>query len=159
MLIFVCTFIFWIYRPHMRENMWPLSFWTWLTSLNMMPSNSYDCILRKVVWESADQIKHVTLFSPNAPSSLNGPLIFSIRMINLHILIWGCSRIKIKSHNFMRTFNNFECAFFFLWMETCVPFSGVRTNKDELWCSGRILRTEKRCTLILNFWYGQLTSG
>jgi hypothetical protein len=22
------------------ENMWPLSFWTWLTSFNMMSSNS-----------------------------------------------------------------------------------------------------------------------
>jgi hypothetical protein len=29
----------WIYRPHMRENIWPLSFWAWFTSLNMMSSN------------------------------------------------------------------------------------------------------------------------
>jgi hypothetical protein len=28
---FVYMFIFCIYLPHMRENMWPLSFWTWLT--------------------------------------------------------------------------------------------------------------------------------
>jgi hypothetical protein len=36
---FVYMFIFWIYLPHMRENMWPLFFWTWLTSLNIMSSN------------------------------------------------------------------------------------------------------------------------
>jgi hypothetical protein len=30
----VYMFIFWVYLLHMRENMWPLSFWTWLTSLN-----------------------------------------------------------------------------------------------------------------------------
>jgi hypothetical protein len=28
---FVSTFIFGIYLLHMRENIWPLSFWTWLT--------------------------------------------------------------------------------------------------------------------------------
>jgi hypothetical protein len=39
MLVFVYAFIFWIYLPHMRENMWTLSFWAWLTSLNMMSSN------------------------------------------------------------------------------------------------------------------------
>jgi hypothetical protein len=39
MFVFVYMLIFWIYLPHMRENMWPLSFWTWLTSLNMMSSN------------------------------------------------------------------------------------------------------------------------
>jgi hypothetical protein len=32
-------FFFWIYLPRMRENMWPLCFWSWLTSLNIMPSN------------------------------------------------------------------------------------------------------------------------
>jgi hypothetical protein len=36
---FVHIFIFWIYFPHMRENMQPLSFWAWLPSLNMMSSN------------------------------------------------------------------------------------------------------------------------
>jgi hypothetical protein len=36
---FVCMFIFWIYLPHMREDMWTLSIWTWLTSLNMMSSS------------------------------------------------------------------------------------------------------------------------
>jgi hypothetical protein len=38
---FVYMFIFWLYLPHRRENMWPFSFWTWLTSLNMM---FYNCI-------------------------------------------------------------------------------------------------------------------
>jgi hypothetical protein len=38
-LFFVYIFIFWIYLPCMRENVWPLSFWAWLTSLNMMSSN------------------------------------------------------------------------------------------------------------------------
>jgi hypothetical protein len=36
MLAFVYMFIFWIYLPHVRENTWPLSFWAWLTSLNMI---------------------------------------------------------------------------------------------------------------------------
>jgi hypothetical protein len=39
MLVFVYMFIFWICLPHMRENMWPLSFWTWITSLRMMSSS------------------------------------------------------------------------------------------------------------------------
>jgi hypothetical protein len=38
-LVFVYMFIFCIYFSHMRENMQLLSFWTWLTSLNMMSSN------------------------------------------------------------------------------------------------------------------------
>jgi hypothetical protein len=42
MLVFMYMFIFWIYLPHMRENMLPLSFWAKLNSLNMMSSN---CIL------------------------------------------------------------------------------------------------------------------
>jgi hypothetical protein len=37
MLVFMYMFIFCIYLPHMRENMWPLSFWTWLTSLTLCP--------------------------------------------------------------------------------------------------------------------------
>jgi hypothetical protein len=32
--VFVCMLIFLLYLPHMREDMRPLSFWTWLTSLN-----------------------------------------------------------------------------------------------------------------------------
>jgi hypothetical protein len=28
--------IFWIYLPHMKENMPPFTFWAWLTSLNMI---------------------------------------------------------------------------------------------------------------------------
>jgi hypothetical protein len=36
MLVFVYMFTFWIYLPHMRENMWPFSFWAWLTPLNIM---------------------------------------------------------------------------------------------------------------------------
>jgi hypothetical protein len=39
MLVFVYMFIFWIYLLHMRQNIWALSFWAWLTSLNMMSSN------------------------------------------------------------------------------------------------------------------------
>jgi hypothetical protein len=31
--VFMYMFIFWIYLPHMRENMQPLSFWIWITSL------------------------------------------------------------------------------------------------------------------------------
>jgi hypothetical protein len=41
MFVFVYMFIFWIYLPHLSENMWPLSFWTWLSSPNMM---SFNCI-------------------------------------------------------------------------------------------------------------------
>jgi hypothetical protein len=36
---FLCICLLWIYLPHMRENMWPLSFCAWLTSLNMMSSS------------------------------------------------------------------------------------------------------------------------
>jgi hypothetical protein len=39
MLVFVYIFTFWICLPHMRESMWPLSFWACLTTLNMMFSN------------------------------------------------------------------------------------------------------------------------
>jgi hypothetical protein len=41
MFVFAYIFIFWIYLPPMRENMQPLSFWVWLTSLNMMSSNIF----------------------------------------------------------------------------------------------------------------------
>jgi hypothetical protein len=35
-----CVYVYlWIYLSHVRENIWPLSFWTWLTLLNMMSSN------------------------------------------------------------------------------------------------------------------------
>jgi hypothetical protein len=37
MLVFAC--IFQIYLLYMRENMWPLTFWAWFISLNLMPSN------------------------------------------------------------------------------------------------------------------------
>jgi hypothetical protein len=40
MLVFLSMFILWIYITCMTENMWPLCFWAWLTSLNMMSSNS-----------------------------------------------------------------------------------------------------------------------
>jgi hypothetical protein len=33
-------YLYWVYIPHMRENMRPLAFWTWLTSLKMMLSGS-----------------------------------------------------------------------------------------------------------------------
>jgi hypothetical protein len=36
---FLYMFIFWIYLPHMRENICPLSFSTWFTLLNTMSSN------------------------------------------------------------------------------------------------------------------------
>jgi hypothetical protein len=38
--IFICVYnaCTWIYLP--QESMWPLSFWTWLTSLKMMLSSS-----------------------------------------------------------------------------------------------------------------------
>jgi hypothetical protein len=32
--------LFWVYNPHMRENMEFLAFWAWLTSLKMMFSSS-----------------------------------------------------------------------------------------------------------------------
>jgi hypothetical protein len=35
-----CLHLYWAYNPHMRENMWPLTFWTWLTLLKMMFSSS-----------------------------------------------------------------------------------------------------------------------
>jgi hypothetical protein len=40
MFVFVYLFIFWIYQPHMKENIQLLCFWTWLTSLNIMISTS-----------------------------------------------------------------------------------------------------------------------
>jgi hypothetical protein len=55
MFVLVNMFIFRICLPHMRENMQPLSFWAWLTSLNMMSS---DCIhlpsnhMSYTLWES-----------------------------------------------------------------------------------------------------------
>jgi hypothetical protein len=39
MHVFVYMFIFWNYLPCMRENIWPLCFWAWLTSLIRMSSN------------------------------------------------------------------------------------------------------------------------
>jgi hypothetical protein len=36
---FVYMFIFLIYLPHMKVNMQPLSFWTWLNSLNRISSS------------------------------------------------------------------------------------------------------------------------
>jgi hypothetical protein len=38
-LFWVYMFILWIYVQHMRENIWPLPFPVWLTSLNMMSSS------------------------------------------------------------------------------------------------------------------------
>jgi hypothetical protein len=35
----VCVLVHLLYLPCMRENMQPLSFWAWLTSLHMMSSN------------------------------------------------------------------------------------------------------------------------
>jgi hypothetical protein len=43
MFSFVYTFIFWSYLPYMRENIWPLSFCTWLTSFNVMSSHLFIC--------------------------------------------------------------------------------------------------------------------
>jgi hypothetical protein len=40
MFILVYMFIIWNYLPHVKENMWPLSFQTWFTLLHMMFSNS-----------------------------------------------------------------------------------------------------------------------
>jgi hypothetical protein len=41
--IWSCLFLLhvylWLYLPHMKENMQPLSFWAWLTSFNMISSN------------------------------------------------------------------------------------------------------------------------
>jgi hypothetical protein len=37
---FVHTFTFWIYLPHVKENMRALFFWPWLILLSMMSSNS-----------------------------------------------------------------------------------------------------------------------
>jgi hypothetical protein len=36
---FVYMLIFWMYLPYMKENIWFLFFWDWITSLNMMSSN------------------------------------------------------------------------------------------------------------------------
>jgi hypothetical protein len=40
MFLFVYTFIFWIYLPHVRENMWSSFFWTWLTLLGVIIPSS-----------------------------------------------------------------------------------------------------------------------
>jgi hypothetical protein len=40
MFLFVYRFIFWICLPHMRENVWSLSFWNWLISPDMLISSS-----------------------------------------------------------------------------------------------------------------------
>jgi hypothetical protein len=37
--VFMYIFIFYVYLPHMRENIWPLSLWNWLTFLIMMVSS------------------------------------------------------------------------------------------------------------------------
>jgi hypothetical protein len=50
---FVYMHISWIYLPHMKKNMWPLSFWAWLTSHNMISSN---CIHLPS--------NHISLFTP-----------------------------------------------------------------------------------------------
>jgi hypothetical protein len=39
MFVLVYMFIFCFYLPCLRENMWLLSFWTWLISLKIMASN------------------------------------------------------------------------------------------------------------------------
>jgi hypothetical protein len=36
----------WICLPHMRKNMWPLSFWTWLTLVNMIFSTSIHLLVK-----------------------------------------------------------------------------------------------------------------
>jgi hypothetical protein len=36
MFVFGYTLLFWVYIPHTRENIQPLSFWTWLILLNMI---------------------------------------------------------------------------------------------------------------------------
>jgi hypothetical protein len=36
----ILLLLFWVYNTHMRENMWFLAFWDWLTSLKMMLSSS-----------------------------------------------------------------------------------------------------------------------
>jgi hypothetical protein len=48
-VFFVYTFNFCICIPHMRENMWPLPFWTWLTSLNLC---------RTTIWSSDTTPEH-----------------------------------------------------------------------------------------------------
>jgi hypothetical protein len=35
--------LFWVYNLHMRENIWFLAFWAWLTLLKMMLSSSFTC--------------------------------------------------------------------------------------------------------------------
>jgi hypothetical protein len=49
MFVFVYMFIFWIYLPHMRENMQPLSLWIWITSLNMMISSSIHLLASNII--------------------------------------------------------------------------------------------------------------
>jgi hypothetical protein len=44
-----CVYIFWIYLTHIGENMWLLSFWICLTSLNMISSNSIHFLENSVI--------------------------------------------------------------------------------------------------------------
>jgi hypothetical protein len=53
MIMFVFVYVFfWIYLPHRRENMYPLSFWACLTSLNMMSSNYIHLPSNHMLWFS-----------------------------------------------------------------------------------------------------------
>jgi hypothetical protein len=56
MLVFVNMFIFLIYLPYMREKMWPLFFWAWLTSLTMMSSNCIHLPSNHMIMESSKEI-------------------------------------------------------------------------------------------------------
>jgi hypothetical protein len=47
--VYVYMFLFWICLPHMRENLWPLSFWTWFTSFNIF-SNCIASIYCQTTW-------------------------------------------------------------------------------------------------------------
>jgi hypothetical protein len=61
--VYICIYgnacmCIWIYVPHVRENMWHLSFWIWLTSLNIifrsihLPANDKFSFFFRARWYS-----------------------------------------------------------------------------------------------------------
>jgi hypothetical protein len=85
-----CVYVYlWIYLPYMRENMRPLCFWSWLTSLNMMypscihlPSNMSLFLLAE--WNSVVCVYHIFLIH----SSVAGHLVVSRAWLFWIVLWW-----------------------------------------------------------------------
>jgi hypothetical protein len=87
-------FIFWICLPHMRDNMWSLSFWTWLTSLNTMSSNSMPFFY---LWFPNDFLAEfrVIFKSLSMITKISAWILNNSRFLDLAFRPWGHVRILL----------------------------------------------------------------